>query len=257
MEAYYMQRIKIMLFAVLVAVFVYGCIEDVNPGKNNKPMLWFVRGPSDGDVIFDNGVTFEWRATDWDDDLGMGATYVKLEPPTVEWYDAEAGSNVVFVHPSGWVRVYDNIYDILDFPDSTFKFSVKVVDARGADSVLASTFYVRYDPYAPEIDSVDALTGRLENPNVCHTYKIFAHDIARSPRGATPAESLEYTWRFVRPSPLAPVEPQPEWSRYNNQIELCIDGQANPGEYRFRCQVRDRAGNVTPEKVYKCEYSRP
>jgi hypothetical protein len=250
------QHLRMIILVCAVALLVWGCIEDIQPGHNRKPMLWFTSGPADGSVVFQNGVTFEWKATDWDDDLGMGATYVKLEPSTVKWYSAEAGSDVVFFHPAGWVRVYEETYDIIDLPDSTFTFSVKVMDDRGADSVLTSRFFVRYDPYAPIIDSVDALTGRLDNPNVCHTYKIYAHDIARAPRGATKPESLEYTWRFVRPSPLPPIEPPVEWSRYNKEVDLCIDGQSYPGEYRFRCQVRDRAGNVTAEAVYKCEYIR-
>jgi hypothetical protein len=252
-----MQHIKIIALAALVAVLVLGCIEDIKPGSNRKPMVWFTRGPDNGSVVFENGVTFEWNASDWDDDLGMGMTHVKLEPHEVEWFAAEAGSNVVFRHPEGWVRVYSKIYDILDLPDSTFTFSVKVQDDRGADSILTRTFFVRYDPYAPIIDDVDGLEGRLDNPNVCHTYKIFAHDIARSPRGATPPESLEYYWRFVRPIGLPALESQPQWSRFNNQVELCIDGQKNPGQYRFKCQVRDRAGNVSPEKVLIAEYTRP
>jgi hypothetical protein len=241
----------------MVAALVWGCIEDLEPETNRKPMVWFMRGPDDGSVVFQNSVFFEWGSSDWDDDLGMGATYVKLEPPEVEWLDAAAGSTVLFSHPEGWVRVYEDIYEVLDLPDSTFTFSVKVEDDRGADSTITSLFYVRYDPFAPIIDDVDALTGRLENPNVCHTYKIFAYDIARAPRGATPPESLQYSWRFVRPSPLAPLEPPIEWSRFNNEVELCIDGQSNPGEYKFRCKVRDMAGNVSPEQVYKCEYIAP
>jgi hypothetical protein len=251
------QHIKVMIFVVIVAALVWGCIEDLAPSSNRKPMVWFVRGPHNESVVFQNAVQFEWNAADWDDDLGMGATYVRLDPPTVDWFDTAAGSTVTFVHPAGWVRVYDDIYEILDLPDSTFTFSVKVKDDRGADSTISRLFYVRYDPAAPIIDSVDALTGRLDNPNVCYTYRIFAHDIARAQRGATPPESLQYSWRFVRPGSLPPIEPSQEWSRYNNEVELCINGQENPGEYRFRCKVRDLAGNVSPEQVYKCEYIRP
>jgi hypothetical protein len=251
------RHIKVIIFAAVVGALVWGCVEELQPSFNRKPMVWFDRGPQNGSVVFENAVVFEWNATDWDDDLGMGATYVKLEPPVVEWYDEAAEESVTFWHPEGWVRVYEEIYEILDLPDSTFTFSVKVEDDRGADSTITRLFYVRYDPKAPIIDSVDALVGRLDNPNVCHIYKIFAYDIARAPRGATPPESLEYNWRFVRPFPLAPLEPAQEWSRFNNEVELCIDGQSAPGEYRFRCKVRDLAGNVSPEQVYKCEYVRP
>jgi hypothetical protein len=251
------RQVKLLIFLALVSALVWGCVEDLEPSFNRKPMVWFMRGPEDGSVVFQNSVFFEWNAADWDDDLGMGATYVKLEPSEVEWYDDIAGSTVTFRHPEGWVRVYEEIYEVLDLPDSTFTFSVKVEDDRGADSTITRLFYVRYDPYAPVIDTVDALEGRLDNPNVCHEYEIVAYDIARNPRGATPPESLQYNWRFVRPFPLPPLEPVVEWSRFNNKIELCIDGQSAPGEYRFRCKVRDLAGNVSPEQVFKCEYIRP
>ncbi len=252
-----MQHIKVLILVSLVAVLVWGCIENLEPSSNRKPMVWFLRGPDNGSVVFDNSVFFEWSATDWDDDLGMGATYVKIDPPTVDWFDTAAGSIVTFYHREGWVRVYEETYEVLDLPDSTFTFSVKVEDDRGADSTVTRLFFVRYDPNAPIIDSVDALTGRLDNPIQNHIYKIFAHDIARAPRGATPPESLEYNWRFVRPSPLTPIEPPLEWSSGNKQVALPIDGQSFPGQYRFRCKVRDMAGNVSPEEVYVCEYIKP
>jgi hypothetical protein len=256
MEDWYMQHIKIIVFAGLVALLVWGCIEDIEPKGNQKPMVWFTRGPANGSVVFQNAVTFEWNASDWDDDLGMGKTEVKLEPDEVEWFDAQAGSTVTFRHPEGWVRVYDDVYDILDLPDSTFTFSVRVTDDRGADSTLTRHFFVRYDPFAPEITSVEGLEGRLDDPNACATFRITAHDVAREARGATPPESLEYSWRFVRPLGLPALESQPQWDIHNNTIDLCIDGQAYPGQYRFRCQVRDRAGNVSPERVLICEYNR-
>jgi hypothetical protein len=251
MEVYYVQHVKVLILVILVGALVWGCIEEVKPSYNRKPMVWFTRGPEYGSVIFDNSVGFEWNATDWDDDLGMGATYVRLEPAEVEWFDAAAGSNVVFRHPDGWLRVYEEIYEIRDLPDSTFTFSVRVVDDRGADSTVSRRFFVRYDPDAPIIDSVYAPPGRPPNPVFAHRYEIFAHDIAR--RAPTPPESLEYNWRFVRPSPLSTLEPPREWSFFNKEVELSVDGQTYPGEYRFRCKVRDRAGNVTPEAVYKFE----
>ena len=252
-----MRHIRILIFVALVGALVWGCVEDLEPSFNRKPMVWFDQGPRNGQVVFSNSVYFEWNSADWDDDLGMGATYVMLEPNEVEWYDEAAEESVTFWHPEGWIRVYEDIYEILDLPDSTFTFSVRVEDDRGADSTIARTFYVRYDPYAPVIDTVDALVGRLDNPIQEHEYKIVAHDVARAPRGATPPESLQYSWRFVRPFPLPALEPAQEWSRFNNAVTLSIDGQSAPGEYRFRCKVRDLAGNVTPEQVYKCEYVKP
>lgn len=252
-----MRHVKLFIFAALVGALVWGCVEDLEPSFNRKPMVWFDQGPRNGSVVFDNSVYFEWNAADWDDDLGMGATYVKLEPSEVEWFDTSSQESVLFWHPQGWVRVYEEIYEVLDLPDTTFTFSVRVEDDRGADSTISRLFYVRYDPYAPVIDSVDALEGRLDNPIQEHEYKIFAYDEARTPRGATPPESLQYSWRFVRPYPMDPVEPQEEWSRHNDVVTLKIDGQTAPGEYRFRCKVRDLAGNVSPEQVYRCEYIRP
>jgi hypothetical protein len=257
MEVFCVRHLKVIIFAALVGALVWGCIEDLEPSYNRKPMVWFDRGPANESVVFDNSVFFEWNAADWDDDLGMGATYVRLEPPVVDWYDNAQEESVTFWHPQGWVRVYEETYEILDLPDSTFTFSVRVEDGRGADSTISRLFYVRYDPQAPIIDSVYALEGRLDNPIQEHEYVIFAHDEARAPRGRTPPESLQYSWRFVRPFPLPALEPAAEWSRYNNKVTLNIDGQSAPGEYRFRCKVRDMAGNVSPEQVYKCEYIRP
>jgi hypothetical protein len=253
MEVYSVRNVRTLIFLILVAALVWGCIEDLEPKSNRKPMVWFIRGPENGSVTFDNAVSFEWNATDWDDDLGMGATYIRLEPATVEWYDATADSYVVFSHREGWVRVYDEIYDIIDLPDSTFRFSVRVEDDRGADSTISRLFYVRFDPDPPIIDNIDAPPPRPTNPQFTHTYRIYAHDEARSPRAATPTDSLEFNWRFVGPSGVDPMEPSITWSIYNRTVQISVDGQTYPGEYRFRCKVRDRAGNVSEEAVAKFE----
>ena len=248
-----MRHLKLLVFVLLAAALVWGCIEDLEPSSNRKPMVWFIRGPENGAVTFDNAVSFEWKSTDWDDDLGMGATYVKIEPAVVEWYDAIADSYVVFDHPVGWLRVYDEIYDIIDLPDSTFEFSVKVEDGRGADSTISRIFFVRFDQEPPQIDDIDAPDPRPKNPTFTHKYIIYAHDVARSPRAATPPESLQYNWRFVPPSPLEPMEPPITWTYHNREVDISVDGQTYPGEYRFRCKVRDRAGNVSAEAVEKFE----
>lgn len=251
-------KIWLLVFVILTGALIYGCVEELNTGSNSPPKVWFTSAPAEGEVIYTNAVNFEWISTDWDDDLGMGATFVRLEPNTVTWYDAAADSEVTFVHPEGWVRHYgDNIYQVLDLPDTTFDFSVRVVDGRGADSTIVSHFFVRYDADFPVIDSVKCPPPRPSNPSFCHTYRIYAHDVARTPRAATPDDSLEFSFRFVQPSPLSPIDSDPEWSTENWQWEACVDGQSNPGEYRFRCKVRDRAGNSSPEFVCKFEVKQP
>lgn len=246
-----MNWVKLIILLALVGAFAWGCVEELQPEGNLKPMVWFDRGPEEGEVIFQNAVNFEWTATDWDDDLGMGATFVQLDPAYVPWYDEDAGDTVYFEHPEGWVRLYENLYQVLDLPDTTFYFSVRVVDGRGADSVATRKFFVRFDADPPRIDSVYAPPAKPTNPTFCWRYEIFAHDIARTQRAATPLDSLEYSYRFVPPSPLESIDADPEWANTNLVFEVCVDGQTYPGEYKYRCKVRDRAGNVSPERVYK------
>jgi hypothetical protein len=252
MEVRPVRAFKLVLMVALVSGLIWGCVEELDTGSNLKPMIWFTRGPDEGEVIFENAVNFEWVATDWDDDLGMGSTYIRLEPATVRWFDDKADSFVTFTHPEGWVRVYENIYGILDLPDSTFFFSTRVIDGRGADSVVTRRFYIRYDPEPPAIVDVDCPPYKPTSPVFCHTYVIDAYDVARSERAATPVDSLEYNYVFVPPSPLERVDSDPEWSVFNKTYEACVDGQTYPGVYKFRCKVRDRAGNATP--VYVCEF---
>ena len=251
-----MNAVKTIVFVIAVGALVWGCVEELEPESNLKPMVWFDRGPDEGAVVFQNSVTFEWTATDWDDDLGMGATYIRLEPSSVPWYDEASGDTVYFTHPEGWVRLYETIYTILDLPDSTFYFSVRVTDGRDADSTITRKFFIRYDAQPPIITNVHAPAGKPSDPNFCWTYNITAHDVARTPRAATPADSLEFTYRFVPPPPLSSIEPDVEWSTENKEFDVCIDGQNYPGEYKYRCKVRDRAGNTSPEKIYKFKIER-
>lgn len=248
-----MNTVKLILFVIVVGAFVWGCVEELEPGKNLKPMVWFDRGPEEGEVIFQNSVTFEWTATDWDDDLGMGSTYIRLEPSYVPWYDENSGDTVYFSHHEGWFRLYETIYTILDLPDSTFYFSVRVTDGRGADSTATRKFFIRYDAEPPRITNIVAPPGRPSNPVFCWTYVITAEDYARTARAATPADSLEFSYRFIPPLPLEPIDSDPEWSTENDEFDVCVDGQTYPGEYRFRCKVRDRAGNTSTEAVRKFE----
>ncbi len=251
-------KLWLLVFVILAGALIWGCVEEIDPGSNRPPMVWFTRAPDDGEVIFSNAANFEWVATDWDDDLGMGSTFIQLEPETLTWFDVAADSEVTFRHPEGWVRHYgDNIYQVLDLPDATFDFSVRVIDGRGADSRILSHFIVRYDAEFPVFDSVLCPPFKPSNPTFCHTYKMYAHDTARTPEAATPPDSLEYSYRFVRPAPLGVIESEPEWSNEHSQFEVCVDGQSNPGEYKFRCKVRDRAGNTAPEYVCKFKIPKP
>lgn len=244
-----MTNIKLIVFLVLVAFVVWGCVEELTQGYNRSPNVWITRGPSNGEVIFQNSVDFEWMATDYDDDLGMGASYVRLVPHEVPWVNTDTGSTIVFRHPEGWVRLYENNYQILDLPDTSFQFSVRIVDGRGADSTVSRRFVVRYDDLPPIIDSVTC-PGKKPPKIFPWIYTIYARDVARSARAATPWDSLEYYYRFK--TPCRTYESDPEWSRENRVFQVFIDGQTCPGEYVYRCKVRDRAMNVTEE--FKCDF---
>ncbi len=240
-----MRYLKLIILLVIAGAFIWGCVEDVAPGRNRSPNVWFTRGPDNNSVTFLNSVDFEWMATDFDDDLGMGATYVRLEPSTVEWTDTRTGSLITFTHPDGWVRVYENSYEVLDLPDTSFYFSVQVVDGRGADSTVTRRFIVRFDNIPPIVHSRDCPPAKPDNPVFPWTFVIEAHDSARSERAKTPKDSLEYTYRYVGPAGVRTVEPVPLWSTANNVFEVLVDGQTYPGDYTFWYQVRDRALNTT------------
>ncbi len=253
-----MRRLKLLLTLVIAGAVVWGCIEELGSGKNLKPNVWFIAGPENGQVIFQNSVEFEWMASDFDDDLGMGKMFVRLDPSFVEWVDALSGSLMVFRHPEGWQRVYERRYEILDLPDTNFTFSVRIVDPRGADSTAQSTFIVRFDNLPPIIDEVTCPPAKISPQQYDLRIEIFAHDIARSPRSATPVDSLEFWYRLAGPrgSGFRTIESEPEWSPGNRVLTHSIDGQAyaGKGEFTFRCKVRDRAMNTTPEFVCKFEF---
>jgi hypothetical protein len=245
-EVVFVRAVKLLLLLCIVGVFVWGCVEELNPGQNMKPMIWFTRGPDQDEQIYNNSVDFEWMASDWDDDLGMGATFVRLEPSTVPWVN-EQDETVYFEHPEGWVREYTNTYQVLDLPDTDFVFSVRVIDGRGADSIATRNFVVRFDNIPPDIDSVIAPRFKPPAKIFTHTYKIFASDRARTPRAATPPEEIEYWYRLVGPSGFDAIESTPEYSVGNNEVTVNINGVQFPGEYTFRCKARDNAGNTSAE----------
>jgi len=251
-------KLKLLVTLVAVGAFAWGCIEELSSGKNSKPNVWFTAGPEDGAVIFQNSVEFEWMATDFDDDLGMGKMFVRLDPSYVEWVDVLTGSLKVYTHPEGWQRVYERRYEIIDLPDTSFIFAVRVIDGRGADSTVTTGFIVRFDNLPPVIDSVTCPPAKIAPQQYDLKIEIFAHDIARSPRSATPVDSLEFSYKLVGPrgSGFRTVESQPEWSPANRVFTYQIDGQTyqGKGQFTFRYKVRDRAMNTSPELVCKFEF---
>lgn len=248
-----MRQLSVLVIIITVGLFVWGCVEDLDSGGNHPPKVWYTRGPDEGQVIFTNSVDFEWMATDWDDDLGMGEQYVMLDPHYVEWYDEIEDEYFVFEHQEGWVRVYDTNYQVLDLPDETFHFTVRIVDAREAETELTRKFIVRFDDMPPVVDSVACPPAKPSAPNFTWKYVIYAHDVARSPRNATPVDSLEYSYRFKGPAGTRTYDSDPEWATQNREFEVTIDGQTYPGDYVFKYKVRDRAMNATTE--FKCDFT--
>ena len=82
---------------------------------------------------------------------------------------------------------------------------------------------------------------------------MYAHDVARSLRAATPPESLQYWYRFVGPPGTETYEPPVEWANNNKEFEVTVDGQSHAGKYTYWYKVRDRAGNPTDQ--LKCEFT--
>ena len=245
-----MRLAKLIILVGLVGAFAWGCVEELDTGANSDPNVWFIWAPPQDEVIFQNSADFIWVATDYDDDLGMGETYVSLSPSSFEWLNCGTGEYETFQHRDGWIRVYENNFRLIDLPDSAYSFKVKVMDGRGASTIKESRFVVRFDNDPPVIDSV--ICPDLKPPKVFpHEYRIYARDVARCPRAATPYDSLEYTYRFR--SPCRVTEPTDQWSGDNWAFYVFVDGQSCPGDYMYRCQVRDRAGNVSEE--FKCGFT--
>jgi hypothetical protein len=248
------RNFKLLMMTAFAVTLVWGCVEDLDTGRNRAPIVWFTSGVDTSGVIFDNAIEFQWTATDYDDDLGMGATYVSLDPSLVSWFDILNDVWVTFEHPDGWVRVYENRYEIIDLPDSEFVFSVRVVDGRGGATVRSQTFEVRFDNLPPIIDNVDAPDYKQDAIDFLANFVIHAHDIARSPWNATPDDSLEYWYRFVSPCEPA-IESVPEWSPANREAEFWITGSTCQGKYTFWFKVRDLADNQTEQEKREFEVS--
>jgi hypothetical protein len=148
--------------------------------------------------------------------------------------------------------VYETIFELIDLPDTNFTFSVRVVDGRGADSTIARYFIVRFDNVVPIIDSVRCPDFKQKPQIINWKYVISAHDEAPNPWSATPAESLEFWYRFVGPPGSETYESDPEWAIANRVFDVVIDGISFQGTYTFRCKARDRALNTSPE--FKCQF---
>jgi len=80
------RRIGLALALLAASTILSSCVEDVSPGSNNPPKVWFTRAPKEGREIFTNAFEFWWTATDTDDDLGMGQTYVTVVPAKVDTF---------------------------------------------------------------------------------------------------------------------------------------------------------------------------
>jgi hypothetical protein len=254
---------KLLLMLMLGLLVAAGCVEDIERGENMAPRVWFETSPPESAVIFANAADFEWRASDWDDDLGMGATYVRLDT-------MGAGDDT-------WLRVYDTVHNLLDLPDSTFNFRVRVVDPRDAETILTRNFTVRFDPDAPVVDSLWAPPGKVPKQDFTANYRVFAHDVAPSgiegvgplpwpeARAASPPESLMFQVRMVGPGCFDNVELEYQYgmtyitgegnrAAYFN-YSVFIPGATCDGKYTFWIQVRDRARNDTPPM--KAEFEVP
>ena len=74
-EVYPVKHTKLVIFVIMVAAVVWGCVEELDQGGNRRPNVWFTRGPEPGQVIFQNSAEFEWMATDFDDDTVNGNNF--------------------------------------------------------------------------------------------------------------------------------------------------------------------------------------
>ncbi len=256
-------RKSVTAFLVIAALaFVVGCIEEIKPKVNQKPNVWLINGPKNGETVYEDGVDFEWGISDFDDDMGKGKVFVRFYPDSVRWYNPDKDSFEIFLltyrnpltgrddRVRGWMRWYPSIYrwTIRGLPDSLFTFEVRAEDGRGADSTLSVRFWVRFDKYPPEIDSVVGLPpAKLLPQNYTMNVTIYAHDKARTRGAETPPNQIQYQFTLRGPSGFGTVET--DWST-KNVFNYTIDGQKYQGEYKFRYRVRDRAGNTSPEFLH-------
>jgi len=245
------RRIWLALVLLAAAAILSSCVEEISPGSNNPPKVWFTKAPKDGREIFSNQYEFTWTATDTDDDLGMGQTYVSLVPATIDTF---------VVSPielaNGAMRVYTNIFTIGQLPDTVYTFSVTVTDGRGATTTLDRTFRVRFDDLPPIVDYVECPPAKPTSPVFQWTFVIHAHDEAPNPSSASPEDSLTFQYRYLPPSGATSIEVM-DFQREYKTLKVDVDGQTYRGTYKFRAKARDRAGNVSTEYVCSFEISGP
>ena len=241
-----MRRLLLALALLAAAMLMSSCVENVSPGSNTPPKIWFTHAPKEGREIFDNGYDFQWMSTDTDDDLGMGQTWVGLTPTTID-------TTVVFPHElaAGPMRVYENLFSIAELPDTVYTFSVTVTDGRGGTTVLNRNFVVRFDNMNPIIDYVECPPAKPSNPTFQWTFVIHAHDVAPNPSAASPDDSLTFQYRYVVPGGGTSIEVY-DFARDYRTLKVDVDGQTYKGQYKFRAKARDRAGNVSTE--YVCSF---
>ena len=108
---------------------------------------------------------------------------------------------------------------------------------------------IEVDELPPVVDSVTCPPSRPVQPAFTWLFTIHAHDEAPLACLVTPENSLEYSYVFTPPPPLAPIHPVTEFSRFNRTFDAPVDPQSFPGEYTYSCRVRDRAGNISEEWV--------
>lgn len=248
-----MRRIGLALALLAASTILSSCVEDVSPGSNNPPKVWFTRAPKEGREIFTNAFEFWWTATDTDDDLGMGQTYVTVVPAKVDTFVVSPRTLA-----DGPLRVYTQppLFNVGNLLDTVYTFSVTVIDGRGGTTRLDRTFTVRFDNLPPVIDYVECPPAKPTNPVFQWTFVIHAHDEAPNPSSASPDDSLSFKYRYVVPEGGTSIEVT-DFLREYRTLKVDVDGQTYKGIYKFRAQARDRAGNVSEEYVCSFEISGP
>lgn len=255
-----MKWFRLALGISLAIFLMVGCVEELERGENIPPRVWFERGPTSGSVIFSNAAEFEWKASDVDDDLGMGTIKTRLDT-IARWYDED--SLEIAEGPDS--VMYHELRSLIDLPDCTFIFNVIALDQRGGMAKSSRMFTVRFDPEPPKVDKIIAPPGKAPKADFKATYVVYAHDVAPNPgykpgdpdslrtlpypvsRAASPPESLRYEVRMVGPGCFDTIELEPVYGKPEGSFEYKVDipGSVCHGKYTFRCKVRDRADNAT------------